>query len=234
MEELHAVLGGDPTTVPKCSVDTSQGLWVTLGNNKEDIVDKEEEEENAWQASGEYILPDSQELFLTLEPIPAQDQLAAEHDAGEGTSGTPDRPHRGNQEYLGHDDDGYQSYCTVCCPKAMGLRLCVAMQYHVCQHPGDIRRLTADAPLSTPPTLLVPVEYRSRRENAWRSIYRVFTRCDKLTPAGSIAPEFHVFFHAASMLDIAFHFPSTLAPPSSPARDFMYTSCIGIKNVSAH
>ncbi|XP_044869201.1 zinc finger and SCAN domain-containing protein 29-like [Mauremys mutica] len=83
-KELHAILGGDPTTAPKRSVDTSQEPWVTSGNNKEDIVD--EEEENARQASRRYILPDSQELFLTLEPIHSQDQLVVERDAREGTS----------------------------------------------------------------------------------------------------------------------------------------------------
>ncbi|EMP27264.1 hypothetical protein UY3_15644 [Chelonia mydas] len=51
----------------------------------------------------------------------------------------PDRPYRGGQEHLGHDEDGFQAYCTVCCHKAMGCCCCVAMQYHVCQHPGDIR-----------------------------------------------------------------------------------------------
>ncbi|EMP27357.1 hypothetical protein UY3_15511 [Chelonia mydas] len=85
-EDLHKILGGDPTTIPKHSVDTFQEPRVTSGNNEEDIVD-EEEEENLWQASGGSILPDSQELFLTLEPIPSQDQLLAERDAREGTSG---------------------------------------------------------------------------------------------------------------------------------------------------
>ncbi|EMP38673.1 Cytoplasmic dynein 1 intermediate chain 2 [Chelonia mydas] len=50
-------------------------------------------------------------------------------------------------------------------------------------------RLTADALLSTPPTLLTPVEYWSRWESARQLIYRIFTRHDKSTPAGSIAPE---------------------------------------------
>ncbi|EMP35247.1 Monofunctional C1-tetrahydrofolate synthase [Chelonia mydas] len=49
--------------------------------------------------------------------------------------------------------------------------------------------LTADAPPSTPPTLLAPVEYWSRWESTRQSIYRLFTRRDKSTPAGSIAPE---------------------------------------------
>ncbi|EMP35267.1 Vesicle-associated membrane protein 3 [Chelonia mydas] len=52
--------------------------------------------------------------------------------------GTPDRPYRGDQEHLGHDDDGYQSYCTVCCHKAMGCCCCVVMQYHICKHPADV------------------------------------------------------------------------------------------------
>nr|XP_042711914.1 uncharacterized protein LOC122174251 [Chrysemys picta bellii] len=82
-EDLHAILGDDPTTTLKCSMDISQECWATLSNNEEDIVD---EEENVRQASRGSILPDSQELFLTLEPIPSQDQLAVECDATEGTS----------------------------------------------------------------------------------------------------------------------------------------------------
>ncbi|XP_073191453.1 uncharacterized protein [Lepidochelys kempii] len=86
-EELHAILGGDTTTTPKHSVDTSQEPQETSSNNEEDIVDKEEEEEeNVRQASGGSILPNSQELFLILETIPSQDQLAVECDVGEGTS----------------------------------------------------------------------------------------------------------------------------------------------------
>ncbi|EMP26330.1 Zinc finger and SCAN domain-containing protein 29 [Chelonia mydas] len=81
-KELHAILGGDPTTTPKGSVHTSQESWATSGNNEKDIV---EEEENGRQPSGGSILPDSQELFKTLKPIPSQDQVVAERDAGEGT-----------------------------------------------------------------------------------------------------------------------------------------------------
>ncbi|XP_065410821.1 TBC1 domain family member 22A isoform X2 [Chrysemys picta bellii] len=81
-EELHVILGGDPNATPKCSVDTSQEPWATCSNNEEDTV----EEENVRQTSGGSILPDSQELFLTLEPIPSEDQLAEEHDSGKGTS----------------------------------------------------------------------------------------------------------------------------------------------------
>ncbi|EMP30320.1 hypothetical protein UY3_12546 [Chelonia mydas] len=63
-EELHVILGGDPTTTPKRSMDTSQELRATSSNNEEDIV--EEEEENVRQASRGSILPDCQELLLTL------------------------------------------------------------------------------------------------------------------------------------------------------------------------
>ncbi|EMP28466.1 hypothetical protein UY3_14435 [Chelonia mydas] len=52
--------------------------------------------------------------------------------------GARDRSYRGGQEHLGHDDDGYQAYCTVCCHKAMSC-CCVVMQYHICQPPGDVQ-----------------------------------------------------------------------------------------------
>ncbi|EMP25085.1 hypothetical protein UY3_17766 [Chelonia mydas] len=43
--ELNAILGGNPTTTPKRSMDTSQESesQSTSGNNEEDILDKEEE-----------------------------------------------------------------------------------------------------------------------------------------------------------------------------------------------
>ncbi|XP_074810094.1 zinc finger and SCAN domain-containing protein 29-like [Natator depressus] len=87
-EELHAILGGNPTTNPKGSMDTSQESRATLGNNKENIVDteKEEEKENGRQARGGSILPNSQELLLTLEPIPSKDQIATKCDTWKGTS----------------------------------------------------------------------------------------------------------------------------------------------------
>ncbi|KAM9115767.1 uncharacterized protein ACDP82_018052 [Pangshura tecta] len=82
-EMLHAMLSGDPTTTPKGSMDTSQEPRAISSNNKEDIVD---EEENVRQANGGSILPDSQELFLTLDHIPSEDQLVLERDTREGTS----------------------------------------------------------------------------------------------------------------------------------------------------
>ncbi|EMP38094.1 hypothetical protein UY3_04672 [Chelonia mydas] len=67
--------------------NTSQGPQEASGNKEEDIVDEEEEEEeNAQQGSGGSILPDSQDLFLTLEPIPSQGLLLRDRDGGEGIS----------------------------------------------------------------------------------------------------------------------------------------------------
>ncbi|EMP39524.1 hypothetical protein UY3_03253 [Chelonia mydas] len=63
------------------------GPQAATGNNEEDTVDEEEEEEeNVQQASGGSILPDSQDLFLTLEPIPFHDPLVQDCDGREGTS----------------------------------------------------------------------------------------------------------------------------------------------------
>ncbi|CAM4470545.1 unnamed protein product [Caretta caretta] len=45
------------------------------------------EEENGRQASDGSILPESQEIFLTLKPCGLQDITVADHDAREGTSG---------------------------------------------------------------------------------------------------------------------------------------------------
>nr|XP_048695353.1 uncharacterized protein LOC125631920 [Caretta caretta]XP_048695354.1 uncharacterized protein LOC125631920 [Caretta caretta] len=55
---------------------------------KEDFVDEEEEEEeNAQQANGESVLLGSQDLFITLEPVPPQGRFP-DPDGREGTSGT--------------------------------------------------------------------------------------------------------------------------------------------------
>ncbi|EMP38171.1 hypothetical protein UY3_04662 [Chelonia mydas] len=77
-------LRGDHTTTPPLSIDTCKG-GVSC-NMEEDFVDEEEEEEeNAQQASGESILPGSQDLFITLEPIPSQDGFP-DPEGREGTS----------------------------------------------------------------------------------------------------------------------------------------------------
>nr|XP_048700744.1 uncharacterized protein LOC125634275 [Caretta caretta] len=55
----------------------------------DDFLEEEEEEDSAQAASGESVLPSSQELFITLEPIPSTPSQGGlgDHDAGEGTSG---------------------------------------------------------------------------------------------------------------------------------------------------
>ncbi|KAG6938862.1 hypothetical protein G0U57_004511, partial [Chelydra serpentina] len=82
-DQLHAILGQDPTSTPTLSVDICK--VAALRNTDEDFVD--EEEENAQQASGESILPGSQDLFLTLEPILSQGILFPDLEGGEGSSG---------------------------------------------------------------------------------------------------------------------------------------------------
>ncbi|EMP34721.1 hypothetical protein UY3_08140 [Chelonia mydas] len=71
--ELHEIMGGDDTTIPPLSMDTCKG---EIARSKEDefLEDEEEEEEDSAQvASGEFVFPPSQELFLTLEPIASPD-----------------------------------------------------------------------------------------------------------------------------------------------------------------
>ncbi|EMP37218.1 Zinc finger and SCAN domain-containing protein 29 [Chelonia mydas] len=73
-EQLHGILGGDPTTIPPLSVDTCKGgvSRCTEENFVDEEEEEDEEEENAQRASGESVLPGGQDLFITLEPIPSQ------------------------------------------------------------------------------------------------------------------------------------------------------------------
>ncbi|CAM5100499.1 unnamed protein product [Eretmochelys imbricata] len=70
-DELHALLGGVPTTTAVLCVDSINGL---SHNRDADFGDEEDEEEEveAQQASGETIFPDSQELFFTPDLVPSQ------------------------------------------------------------------------------------------------------------------------------------------------------------------
>ncbi|XP_050818807.1 myb/SANT-like DNA-binding domain-containing protein 2 [Gopherus flavomarginatus] len=89
--ELHAIMGGDTTTTSPLSMDTCKG-GVAWSEEDELLEDKEEEEEkeedSAQAASGESVIPPSQELFLTLEPIafPHSQGGLPNHDPEEGTS----------------------------------------------------------------------------------------------------------------------------------------------------
>ncbi|EMP41924.1 Zinc finger and SCAN domain-containing protein 29 [Chelonia mydas] len=67
--ELHAILGGAATTTPPQSMDSDDGVLSTM---PEDFVDGEDEEEDELEESTHHtILPDSQDLFITLTEIPS-------------------------------------------------------------------------------------------------------------------------------------------------------------------
>ncbi|EMP37670.1 Semaphorin-5A [Chelonia mydas] len=78
--ELHAILGGAATTTPPLPGDSDDAVLSTM---PEDFADREDEkEEDEVEESRQHtILPDSQDLFITLNEIPSQP-----HQAGEGTS----------------------------------------------------------------------------------------------------------------------------------------------------
>ncbi|XP_067409587.1 zinc finger and SCAN domain-containing protein 20-like, partial [Emydura macquarii macquarii] len=81
---VHAILGGDPTTMPPCSIDIS--IASQSMNNKEDRVDEEEEDvESREHKSGVSVLPETQDLFLTLEQSTSTQDST--NDPVEGTSG---------------------------------------------------------------------------------------------------------------------------------------------------
>ncbi|XP_034635890.1 uncharacterized protein LOC117882017 [Trachemys scripta elegans] len=88
-EQLHAILSRDSLSFPIFVVDSISGANFYMVDivDEEDFVD-EEEEENAQQSSGRSILPENQDLSLTLEPIASQDPLVRDCDSGEGTSAT--------------------------------------------------------------------------------------------------------------------------------------------------
>ncbi|CAM4545836.1 unnamed protein product [Caretta caretta] len=87
-DELHALLGGVPTTTPVLRMDSINGL---SHNRDADFGDEEDEEEEveAQQASGETIFPDSQELFFTPDLVPSQptEGRLLDLEGGEGSSG---------------------------------------------------------------------------------------------------------------------------------------------------
>ncbi|EMP41154.1 hypothetical protein UY3_01572 [Chelonia mydas] len=88
-DELHAILVGASITVPPLYMDSCKGG--VSRNRDEDFGDEKDDEEReaedrAHQVSGETVLPDSQELFITLDPIPSQPGLL-DLEGGEGSSG---------------------------------------------------------------------------------------------------------------------------------------------------
>nr|XP_048711843.1 uncharacterized protein LOC125639210 [Caretta caretta] len=78
--ELHAILGGAATTTPPLFIYSNDGV---LSAMPEDFADGEEEEEEyeLEESTHHTVLPDSQDLFITLTEISSQP-----NEAGEGTS----------------------------------------------------------------------------------------------------------------------------------------------------
>ncbi|XP_074818769.1 zinc finger and SCAN domain-containing protein 29-like [Natator depressus] len=79
--ELHAILGGAVTTTPPLSVDSDDGVVSAMPEDFADGEDEEEEEDELEESTQHTVLPDSQDLFITLTEIPSQP-----NEAGEGTS----------------------------------------------------------------------------------------------------------------------------------------------------
>ncbi|XP_053904265.1 uncharacterized protein LOC128848326 isoform X1 [Malaclemys terrapin pileata] len=85
--ELHAILGGAATTTPPVTVDSGSGIVSSA--TSEDSADGEEEEEDELAESTQHsVLPNSQDLFLSLTEVPSQPSQASiqDHDPMEGTS----------------------------------------------------------------------------------------------------------------------------------------------------
>ncbi|XP_065422607.1 SRRM2 protein homolog rsr-2-like [Chrysemys picta bellii] len=86
--ELHAILGGAATTTPPVIVDSGSGI-VSSATPEDSADGGEEEEEDALAESTQHsVLPNSQDLFLTLTEVPSQASQASTQDSDpmEGTS----------------------------------------------------------------------------------------------------------------------------------------------------
>ncbi|EMP41216.1 hypothetical protein UY3_01540 [Chelonia mydas] len=86
--ELHAILVGAATTTPSLSVDSDDGV---LSAMPEDFADGEDEEkeDKVEESTQHTILPNSQDLFITLTEIPSQP-----NEARDGTSGETEKQER--------------------------------------------------------------------------------------------------------------------------------------------
>ncbi|XP_053883714.1 uncharacterized protein LOC128836981 [Malaclemys terrapin pileata] len=89
--ELHAILGGAATITPPVIVDSGSGIVSSA--TPEDSADggeeeEEEEEDELAESTQHSVLPNSQDLFLTLTEVPSQPSQASTQDPDpmEGTS----------------------------------------------------------------------------------------------------------------------------------------------------
>nr|XP_048705957.1 myb/SANT-like DNA-binding domain-containing protein 2 [Caretta caretta] len=69
--ELHAILGGGghATTTPPLSVDSNDGVFYAM---PEDFADGKDEDNEFEESTQHTILPNSQDLFITLTEVPSQ------------------------------------------------------------------------------------------------------------------------------------------------------------------
>ncbi|XP_065263721.1 transmembrane protein 254 isoform X2 [Emys orbicularis] len=81
--ELRAILGGAATTTPPLTVDSEAG--VISSATPEESADGEEEEDELAESTQHSVLPNSQDLFLSLTEVPSQ-PYTQDHDPMEGTS----------------------------------------------------------------------------------------------------------------------------------------------------
>ncbi|XP_065441236.1 SRRM2 protein homolog rsr-2-like [Chrysemys picta bellii] len=88
--ELHAILGGAATTTPPVIVDSGSGIVSSaMPEDSADGGEEEEEDEDELAESTQHsVLPNSQDLFLTLTEVPSQASQASTQDSDpmEGTS----------------------------------------------------------------------------------------------------------------------------------------------------
>ncbi|XP_065434502.1 SRRM2 protein homolog rsr-2-like [Chrysemys picta bellii] len=88
--ELHAILGGAATTTPPVIVDSGSGIVssATPEASADGGEEEEEDEDELAESTQHSVLPNSQDLFLTLTEVPSQASQANTQDSDpmEGTS----------------------------------------------------------------------------------------------------------------------------------------------------
>ncbi|XP_065422256.1 uncharacterized protein LOC135975376 [Chrysemys picta bellii] len=84
--ELHAILGGAATTTPPVTVDSGSGIVSSATpEDSADGEEEEEEEDELAESTQHSVLPNSQDLFLSLTEVPSQASIQ-DHDPMEGTA----------------------------------------------------------------------------------------------------------------------------------------------------
>ncbi|XP_053901845.1 SRRM2 protein homolog rsr-2-like [Malaclemys terrapin pileata] len=86
--ELHAILGGAATTTPPVIVDSGSGIVSSATPEDSANGGEEEDEDELAESTQHSVLPNSQDLFLTLTEVPSQASQASTQDSDpmEGTS----------------------------------------------------------------------------------------------------------------------------------------------------